>query len=216
MALSDAQIERFSRQIVLPQIGGRGQQRLLAATVAIGGAGEVAAIAARYLAGAGIGHLVLHGAARADLRAALTALDPELRVTLSDLALGGMAAEVLVAGDLSLAELDCAAAAEQPLVAGGSSGGVGWLVVAPVGGACASCAARAARQIPPGPPFSKGGLMSPTSGVVASLIAVEVIKVLLALRRETERTWLQFDAATSTLVSHPIATAADCPRCAAA
>src|SRR5258705_139440 len=37
MALSEMQIERFSRQIILPQIGGTGQQRLLDAAVALGG-----------------------------------------------------------------------------------------------------------------------------------------------------------------------------------
>jgi len=40
--LTDAQIERYGRQIILPEVGGRGQERLLAARVAVAGAGPAA------------------------------------------------------------------------------------------------------------------------------------------------------------------------------
>ena len=45
LSLTDAQIERYSRQILLPEIGGRGQARLLAAHVVLAGAGEAATAA---------------------------------------------------------------------------------------------------------------------------------------------------------------------------
>jgi molybdopterin/thiamine biosynthesis adenylyltransferase len=56
---SESELERYARQMVLPEIGGRGQERLRAATVALVGAGGLGAPAALYLAGAGIGSLVL-------------------------------------------------------------------------------------------------------------------------------------------------------------
>lgn len=56
---SDAERERYARHILLKEIGGPGQQRLKAATVAIVGAGGLGAPAALYLAAAGIGTLRL-------------------------------------------------------------------------------------------------------------------------------------------------------------
>jgi len=52
--LDDAAIERFSRQILLPEVGGRGQARLSAARVAVAGDGPVAAITRDLLARAGV------------------------------------------------------------------------------------------------------------------------------------------------------------------
>ncbi|MBL8546631.1 MAG: molybdopterin-synthase adenylyltransferase MoeB [Hyphomonadaceae bacterium] len=51
--------ERYARHILLKEVGGPGQQRLRAATVAIVGAGGLGAPAALYLAAAGIGRLRL-------------------------------------------------------------------------------------------------------------------------------------------------------------
>lgn len=51
--------ERYARHILLKEIGGPGQQRLKASTVAIIGAGGLGAPAALYLAAAGVGRLRL-------------------------------------------------------------------------------------------------------------------------------------------------------------
>jgi adenylyltransferase/sulfurtransferase len=56
-SLSDAQLDRYARHIVLREIGGEGQKKLLAATVAIVGAGGIGSPAIQYLAAAGIGAL---------------------------------------------------------------------------------------------------------------------------------------------------------------
>ena len=60
MPLLDAQIERYSRQIIMPEIGGRGQQRLLESAVALVSSGPLTAPIAVYLVAAGIGRLDIH------------------------------------------------------------------------------------------------------------------------------------------------------------
>jgi adenylyltransferase/sulfurtransferase len=55
--LSDDQLDRYARQIVLKEIGGEGQKRLLAARIALVGAGGIGAPAIQYLAAAGVGSL---------------------------------------------------------------------------------------------------------------------------------------------------------------
>ncbi len=59
MALSDEELDRYARHIVLPQIGGGGQLKLKAARIAIVGAGGIGAGAIPALAGAGVGHLTI-------------------------------------------------------------------------------------------------------------------------------------------------------------
>jgi adenylyltransferase/sulfurtransferase len=55
MSLSDDEIERYARHLVLPEIGGPGQARLAAARVLVIGAGGLGAPLLMYLAAAGIG-----------------------------------------------------------------------------------------------------------------------------------------------------------------
>lgn len=59
MHFSDEERQRYARHILLKEIGGPGQQRLKAATIAIVGAGGLGAPAALYLAAAGVGCLRL-------------------------------------------------------------------------------------------------------------------------------------------------------------
>jgi molybdopterin/thiamine biosynthesis adenylyltransferase len=59
MSFSDEEVDRYARQLVLREIGGPGQQRLKAATIALVGAGGLGAPAALYLAAAGVGALRL-------------------------------------------------------------------------------------------------------------------------------------------------------------
>jgi len=75
MTLSDAEIERYSRQILLPEVGGRGQERLLAASVVVGGDGAAAATTVLLLGRAGVGTLHV-----SDRLAPPPELSPECRV----------------------------------------------------------------------------------------------------------------------------------------
>jgi molybdopterin/thiamine biosynthesis adenylyltransferase len=59
MPLTDEQLDRYARHIILKEIGGAGQQALLGATIAIVGAGGIGSPAIQYLAAAGVGRLRL-------------------------------------------------------------------------------------------------------------------------------------------------------------
>jgi molybdopterin-synthase adenylyltransferase len=57
LTLSDIQLDRYARHIILKEIGGAGQARLLAARVAVIGAGGIGSPLLQYLAAAGIGSI---------------------------------------------------------------------------------------------------------------------------------------------------------------
>ena len=73
MSLTEQEIRRYSRHIILPEVGGRGQRKLKEASVLVVGLGGPGCAAALYLAAAGVGRIGLW--------------DPE-RVTASDLESG--------------------------------------------------------------------------------------------------------------------------------
>jgi hypothetical protein len=75
--LSDAQQERYARHLLLDELGGEGQERLLSTCVRLRGTGRTVRWAARYLAASGVGMLVLDDEAAA---AECRSLSPDVRV----------------------------------------------------------------------------------------------------------------------------------------
>ncbi|MDR3294766.1 MAG: molybdopterin-synthase adenylyltransferase MoeB [Clostridiales Family XIII bacterium] len=67
MAFTDAQLERYSRHILLSEVGVKGQKKLQSAKVLIIGAGGLGAPAALYLAAAGVGTIGIADADAVDL-----------------------------------------------------------------------------------------------------------------------------------------------------
>jgi molybdopterin/thiamine biosynthesis adenylyltransferase len=59
VTLSDEELERYARHIVLPQVGGVGQRKLKAVNVAVIGAGGIGSAVIPALAGAGVGSLTI-------------------------------------------------------------------------------------------------------------------------------------------------------------
>ncbi|MDR2366045.1 MAG: HesA/MoeB/ThiF family protein, partial [Zoogloeaceae bacterium] len=125
--MNDQQLLRYSRHILLDELGIGGQERLLAAKVLIVGAGGLGSPVALYLAAAGVGTLViadgdtvdasslqrqiLHTEARIgenkarSARSALAALNPQIEVIAVEQQLEGAALEHEVrSADLAL---DC-------------------------------------------------------------------------------------------------------------
>ena len=67
MAFTNEQIERYSRHIILKEVGVKGQKKLLNAKVMIIGAGGLGAPVAMYLAAAGVGTIGIADADEVDL-----------------------------------------------------------------------------------------------------------------------------------------------------
>ena len=211
MALTDAQIDRYSRQIILPEIGGRGQERILAARVALLGTGALAMTAGRYLAGAGVGELRLRADAAAMGRE-LCGVNPDVTVHVRPL---DATTTVVIAADLTPAALANwarqARAAGVPVIAAARLGDGGWIHVPGDADDCAVCAARAAAAMHGD--ADTAPLESIATGVLGSLLALAALERVLGRRSEAAPlSW--FDAATSMLGVVPIDRSADCAVCA--
>lgn len=118
--LNSSEIERYARHIILPEIGGIGQQKLKAASVVILGAGGLGSPVAAYLAAAGVGRIgiidddvvslsnlqrqIIHDTAEVDqpktqsAKTSIARINPEIEVTAHNKRLNKDNAEDLLSG----------------------------------------------------------------------------------------------------------------------
>lgn len=59
ISLTESELTRYDRQIIIPGWGKMGQQRIKAATVIVAGSGGLGSPSSIYLAAAGIGHIII-------------------------------------------------------------------------------------------------------------------------------------------------------------
>ena len=120
VVLSQAQQERYSRHLLIPEVGAEGQKRLLDSKVLLIGAGGLGSPAALYLAAAGVGTIgivdfdvvdvsnlqrqILHTTDRVgdkkveSARLTINALNPDVKVVGHEVALGPDNVAELIAG----------------------------------------------------------------------------------------------------------------------
>ena len=227
MDLNDEQLLRYSRQIMLPEIGVEGQQALLDSHVLVVGMGGLGSPAAMYLAAAGVGTLTLADDDAVDLsnlqrqiahgsgdigrpkvesaRDRLLSLNPATSVQALPFRLGGETlrravaeADVVVdATDNFAARFDINAAcvaARKPLVSGAAIRMEGQLSVfcgehpdTP----CYHCLYQDNGE--PEQTCSENGVLSPLVGVIGSLQAMEVIKLITGCGETLDGRLLVFD-----------------------
>jgi molybdopterin/thiamine biosynthesis adenylyltransferase len=243
-AAMDPWLERYSRQLVLPEWSEAAQRALGEASVLVVGAGALGAPVAAYLAGAGVGRLGivddgdvelsnlhrqhLHftpdlGVPKAHSAAAkLGFLNPEIVVEPYQARFNA----AMVAGqDLVVDCTDSFAAryainaacceARAPLVEGGVVGLSGLVMaIRPGETACYRCAFPQAPV--DGPGCAEAGVLGPAAGVVGSLQALEALKLLAGLPGALTDAFLQADLLTLDFLRVAVRRRADCPDCAAA
>lgn len=191
MALSEAEIGRYARQLLLPALGEGGQERLKAARVRVVGAGPVAGPAILYLTEAGVGTLWIDDPDPVGPEDASAWIYPPASLGRSRGAAAAEAARAasgLVAADIPrpgarpTAVLVCASQQEVaravadealllklPHVVAEAEGDGGSVTVIPLGAPCYACAFRAGHGAAPNPAGT---------AAVGALAALEMVLLL--------------------------------------
>ncbi len=205
MPLTNEQIARYSRQIIIPKMGGHAQERLLSSRIVVIAAFEDLEEPLGYLVGAGVGDidLCVPGSSDAGLRSLcdrMRDLNPDSTVSYGSLA----QVPDLVFALLGSAEVVQFAAAEAP----GATPAViarldapGRIALLPAPPPCIRCASAGL--------FEAFGKRSEQAGFIAMLATTEVLKILAATEANASASTLSFDGA-QTIASSIAASKADC------
>jgi len=241
-AAPDAWLERYSRQLVLPQWSEAAQRALEDASVLVVGAGALGSPVATYLAGAGVGRLgvVDDGDVEvSNLHRQHLHFTPDVGVPKAHSAvskLGFLNPEIVIEpyqaafNDAMLEGIDlvvdcpdafatryainaACCAAGIPLVEGGVVGMSGLVMaIRPGETACYRCAFPQAPPEGAVPTCAQAGVLGPAAGVVGSLQALEALKLLAGLPALTDA-FLQVDLATHDFLRVAVKRRDDCPDC---
>ena len=190
--MDDAQIERYSRQLVLAEIGPRGQARLLAARVAVTVTGVAGEHIVAYLAGAGVGTL----AVASPLAAFIDPAHPDVHV--EPITATSAPYDVAVADALGN---DPPAARRTFWVAHGRAAETP---------PCPTCATAVVGD----PPLVPPELTAIRDAVVATLVATEAVKALLEIGTPLRGRVVTYDPVSATIVSTAITPTCDSCRAA--
>jgi molybdopterin/thiamine biosynthesis adenylyltransferase len=247
MEFTEDQLQRYSRHILLPEVGGKGQKKLLGAKVFIIGAGGLGCPVGYYLAAAGVGTIgiidndrvemsnlqrqIAHNTKRIGMlkvesaKATFEALNPDVKVvgiaerlskdTIMDLIKDY---DIVVDGSDNFPTRylvnDACVLMKKPLVSGAILKFEGQVTtVVPGEGHCYRCLFE---EMPPAglvPSCQEAGVIGAIPGVVGSLQAIEVIKLILGKGEVLKNTLLIYDALKTTFRRVRVPTNKECPVC---
>ncbi|MFT3998463.1 MAG: HesA/MoeB/ThiF family protein [Asticcacaulis sp.] len=242
-ALTDDDLDRYARHIVLKEIGGMGQRRLKAAKVLIVGLGGIGAPVALYLSAAGIGTLGLldddtvslsnlqrqvlyatedQGRPKADAaRERLSALNPAATLSLHPVRLTpDNAADIISGYDIVLDGCDNfetrhlvnrTCMAQGKTLVSGALGRFSGQVAVFTGKPCYQC------FVPDMPPDAETcervGVVGALAGIIGSMCALEVVKLITAAGEPLTGKLLIFDGLSMTSRVIGLPAEPDCPVC---
>jgi molybdopterin-synthase adenylyltransferase len=205
MPLTDQQIDRYSRQIIVGGIGGRGQERLLASKLVIVGDDAAIETPLAYLVGAGVGEIRIIAADEVadSIVARMRDRNPDVTVRIGDdnaldanlvLVFIGSAQSVALATQTFDAHRKSAAIIAR-------LDGSPRLVVIPSAPPCPRCADTNLLA----PPF---GARADKADFVAMVAAAEALKLLAGFAAEAHAHLMEFDGYESRM--RPLASASPC------
>lgn len=245
--LEPAELARYARHVILPEVGLAGQERLKGSSVLIVGAGGLGSPAAMYLAAAGVGRIgvvdydvvdasnlqrqILYtegdvGTSKtAAAEARLHAVNPHIVIEAHDTRLTSEnALEIIAAYDVVLDGVDnfpTRYLVNDACVLTGTPNAYGAIfrfegqvsVFAQEGGPCYRC--LYASPPPPGvvPDCSEAGVFGVLPGIVGTIQATEVLKLLLGIGDTLAGRLLLFDALGMEFTAINIARNPECPVC---
>ena len=233
--LSPEELERYARHIVLPEIGGAGQQKLKRARVLVVGAGGLGAPMLQYLAAAGVGTLgivdddtvslsnlqrqVIHDTASVgkpkldSARVAIERINPNVSVELHNQRIDGSTTDALVAQydvvadgtdnfETRYAVADACAQEKRPLVHASVGRFDGQItVLKPFETEADGRPNPSYRDLFPEPPpeglvpsCAEAGILGALTGVIGTLQALEVIKLITGIGEPLVGRLLLYDA----------------------
>src|SRR5438309_1361601 len=229
---TEEQVQRYSRHIILPNIGGKGQRKLLDSSVLVIGAGGLGSPVAMYLAAAGIGKLGIVDFDRVDV----TNLQRQILHTTADVGRSKVASAVehlrainptieIVGHDVIVDGTDnfpvrylvndATQFMGKPLVYGSIYQFEGQATVFMPGQEtpCYRCLFPA--PPPPGtvPSCAEGGVFGVLPGVIGSIQATEAIKIVTEEGETLEGRLLLYDALHMDFQEMRLRWDADCPAC---
>jgi adenylyltransferase/sulfurtransferase len=244
---SEEQVTRYSRHILLPEVGGKGQHKIGQARILVVGAGGLGSPVAFYLAAAGVGTIGLIDSDVVDLsnlqrqvihqtkdigrpkvdsaKAKILALNPHVAVEThytrlsADNALGIIDGyDIVVDGvDNFPAKFlinDACFFRQKPLVHGGILRFDGRVfTILPGKSACYRCVFK--QPPPPGLVAScqEAGVIGALAGVIGTIQATEVLKLILGRGRLLTDRFLDYDARVTRFREIRVSKNPKCPLC---
>jgi len=217
--LSETQIERYSRQIILPEIGGSGQARLLAASCAVWGVGDLARTAALYVAAAGVGALQLVP----ELLAETQGLNPDCQLSelpVARLSVDAVAAirgtDVILAagaGEPTCRLLNAACLAQgTPLLWGEATNRMGWCMVLAHPGLASACY-ECRPHVRVSTEDADAALPGVPGAFIGALLATEAIKMILGVGTVAADRMLVYEALEQSVRAVPLERNRTCSAC---
>lgn len=244
----EEQMERYARHIVLPEVGGKGQRKLLDSRAAVVGAGGLGSPILKYLAAAGVGTIdvidpeavelsnlqrqILYnvdhiGVAKAkSAQHSIEEINPDIRVIAHETRVEASnamelfrPADIVVDGSDNFATRylvnDACRFLGKPLVSGAVLRFEGQVTVfsnSP-GTPCYRCLFPSPPMIGLTPTCQDAGIFGTITGIIGSIQATEVLKVLIGAGRPLFGRMLVLDALEMSFMEIGLGWDRDCPLC---